>query len=758
MKIAVVGSSGYVGRHMVSLFGQVVKYDIIGEDTNQSEVNACDVAFVCVPTNACPDGSCDTSIVEDVMTWLRVPLVIFRSTVPPGTTERLQQIYSQQQLVMNPEYVGETVSHPMNDTARRSFLILGGTCEGTQQAIRVYQQVYNAEVRLFRCSSRVAEVIKYCENSFIGTYVSFCNEFYDICRAFGVEWEDVREGFLLDPRMTPYWTFVYPKKRGFEGKCIPKDMKAIVYAAKQRGYECPLLNSVILYNSQFQPTELSDNRVDLTTRYIAEEEIRVNRAPYEAYGRCLMKTLYWEVYNSFCDIGCATGHLISFVKKQQPTLNVRGVDLFEYHKHSEHCDQQIRDNIDILDIRDPLPENFPMFDVVNCSELAEHIDPAFADVLLCNLKRITRHRLVMTWSSHGGEHDREHDGHLQHLNPLTLDDYKELMREHGFKEVLTETVRFHELCDKEPHFAGWWKESLIIWEKDEPIQHTPGVNQFYIIPGTQHWVHSGQLLLMNRPNDVAFHKKMLQFQQLLIELVDEKRSATFIHHGDGDYYFLNQQSVGSAAVGKRALSVPYEHIDIQRFKEGFLKNTYICLEEFEPKNRKLYQQHITVPPHFPTEFLYGLVMNKWFLHMFRGRIGLIGAGPKLDLIEQLMRHQAYQHYLGIDKFIDYIRIPQQFACDNVDHTLNTISTQLKHAKADVFLVGIGHVKSAVLHELPNMKSGVYLDVGSGIDALAGVIDRERPYAYGWKNHRLRDFDYSRLDLLQYTCDGSEVLL
>lgn len=250
MSVAIIGAKGYVGRHMMSLFEtqHPVAYDMdIG---SRDQVNACKTAFVCVPTNMLADGSCDTSIVEQVVSWITCDLIILRSTVPPGTIERLEE-KSGKNLVMNPEYVGETIQHPLNDTKIRNFVILGGRRSETEKAVHVYEKVYNASVRFMQCTAREAEVIKYTENSFIGTYVTFCNEMFEVCRAFGVDWSVVREGFLLDPRMTPYWTLVYPEQRGFGGKCIPKDMNAIVQASQQKGYMTPFLRAVLEQNKYF---------------------------------------------------------------------------------------------------------------------------------------------------------------------------------------------------------------------------------------------------------------------------------------------------------------------------------------------------------------------------------------------------------------------------------------------------------------------------------------------------------------------------
>ena len=80
-----------------------------------------------------------------------------------------------------------------------------------------------------------------------------------------------------------------------------------------------------------------------------------------------------------------------------------------------------------------------------------------------------------------------------------------------------------------------------------------------------------------------------------------------------------------------------------------------------------------------------------------------------------------------------------------------VKEQLEKADPDtrLYLYGVGHVKSGLMHHLPNIKKAIYLDVGAGIDGIAGLLDPDRPYAKAWINHRLKNYDYSNIDLLNY---------
>lgn len=282
------------------------------------------------------------------------------------------------------------------------------------------------------------------------------------------------------------------------------------------------------------------------------------------------------------------------------------------------------------------------------------------------------------------------------------------------------------------------------------------VSQLYRIEGTRYLTSDTSYLSDETfPN---FQEQLEVFKRLLIELVSKSNAKSFYKFGDGDYYFLAAEEVGSAKPGNRALSKPYSHIGLDTFSVRSKKNDYyLC--EIPSHNQNLFRKTFPdLSPSFPAEYAYGLIANRWLTQEFAGRIGLIGAGEKLQIIKELLRHPVYQQYLGLEKFEDYISIPQKFACDNLTNTLDSLREQLKNATSEIFLVGVGHVKSGVLSELSQLHEAVYLDVGSGVDALAGIIDTKRPYFADWKNYQLAEPEfYENLDLLQYN-HGNEVRL
>ena len=255
-----------------------------------------------------------------------------------------------------------------------------------------------------------------------------------------------------------------------------------------------------------------------------------------------------------------------------------------------------------------------------------------------------------------------------------------------------------------------------------------------------------------------FQTNLNEFKLHLKELVNKKKSKTFYKFGDGDYHFLNKSEVGSAKPGNRALSVSYNDINHQEFVDGVKLNDYYTCEIY-PENRQMFKEVITNKEvNYPAEYGYGLVSNKWFFKEFGGKIGLIGASEKLYLIEELMKYDEYKEYLGLDKFNDYIHFPQKYACDDINVVEEFVGKQLKESNSDIFLLGIGHSKSAILHRFKKYTNAVFMDVGAGIDNIAGCINIRRPYAGDWTNYRIKDYDYSNIDYLKYGGEGKEVIL
>jgi UDPglucose 6-dehydrogenase len=264
MKIGIVGH-GVVGSAMARFFSRRPEHEVAIYDKYQppndtkrrkAAVNDSDLVFVCVPTPTAPDGfSCDTSCVEECLEWIGAPVCI-RSTVVPGTVDRLIAATGKD-IAFSPEYLGEQSGHPWLAEGACGFLIVGGGRALCDLVVAAYATCAGAQLRCYVTTARTAELCKYMENCFLATKVAFVNQFYDIAQTLDVNFEELRDLWLVDPRVGASHSSV-TKERGFRGRCLPKDVAALVAEMRSNG-GAPLLEAILEYNRQV--CEAADSRL-----------------------------------------------------------------------------------------------------------------------------------------------------------------------------------------------------------------------------------------------------------------------------------------------------------------------------------------------------------------------------------------------------------------------------------------------------------------------------------------------------------------
>jgi len=237
--------------------------------------------------------------------------------------------------------------------------------------------------------------------------------------------------------------------------------------------------------------------------------------------------------------------------------------------------------------------------------------------------------------------------------------------------------------------------------------------------------------------------KYNQFKIFITQVVNNKSCLSFYKFSDGEYCWLTNNQIGSVSPGKRDSNI--KNRNLEPFKEGIIKNDYLMCQLLK-SHVNWFNDYFKKSFDYPVDYVYALVANKWFTKTFNKRIGLIGSGPKLELIEKLCQKDEYKNYLEFDGFTDYIKMPQKFMCDDIDGAEKIMAEQLIHSSSDIFLIGIGHAQQALLHRMKKYKNAVYIVVGSGIDSYAGVQDNLRPYMGDWVNFQLKDYDYSKIDI------------
>jgi UDPglucose 6-dehydrogenase len=254
VKIGIIGH-GYVGKGMERLFSgayEIAVFDILHQP-DDSVLSGSDLILICAPTPPDEDGLCDVSMVFDAAERADAiapdALVCIKSAVPPGTTDTLNRKFKGERFHVSPEYMGELPNftpawaYPDPQDARsHDFVIVGGPRAG--EVLDFFQRVMATTARYMACQAIEAELVKRLENAFFATKVTFCNEAAKIVQANGADWHSVRELWLLDPRIGRSHTAVFPDRPGFGGKCLPKDLSALIAEAQSAGVDATLLKAV----------------------------------------------------------------------------------------------------------------------------------------------------------------------------------------------------------------------------------------------------------------------------------------------------------------------------------------------------------------------------------------------------------------------------------------------------------------------------------------------------------------------------------
>src|SRR2546426_7875494 len=235
-----------------------------------------DVSIICVGTPSCENGSLDLSHIDHVAAQIggylgrlaSYHVVNVRSTVLPGTVEKriipLLEAQSGKKagvdfgVCMNPEFMREGSS--VEDFFNPPFTLIGELDSASGDKVAAIYQ--NLRAPLYRTEIRVAEMLKYACNSFHAVKVSFANEIGNICKTFGIDSHEVMRLVCLDTKLniSPYYM-----KPGFAfgGSCLPKDLRALTYKARQLDVDTPLLNSIM---------ESNRNQIDVAYKLIVKAE------------------------------------------------------------------------------------------------------------------------------------------------------------------------------------------------------------------------------------------------------------------------------------------------------------------------------------------------------------------------------------------------------------------------------------------------------------------------------------------------------
>lgn len=241
MEIGIIGQ-GFVGNAIYQKFKNyynILTFDLDITKCNSTEKNLIDkseVIFVCLPTPMNQDGSCNTDIVEGVIKKIndtsKGKIVVIKSTIPPGTTDKLNSKYKDITIAFNPEFLTER--NAIEDYENQNRIILGGPRPATTKLKQVFGKVF-PKAEIIKTDSTHAEMVKYLINTFLSVKVSFANEIYQLCGKLNIDYDKVVEYATHDERLgNSHWSVPgHDGDYGFGGHCFPKDLSALISLTNQ---------------------------------------------------------------------------------------------------------------------------------------------------------------------------------------------------------------------------------------------------------------------------------------------------------------------------------------------------------------------------------------------------------------------------------------------------------------------------------------------------------------------------------------------
>ena len=237
MGLGMVG--GALKRYFDKKKHKVFFYDKGKDIGSVDEANKADIVFVCVPTPFIEGKGFDLSFVEEACSNISgEKTIIIKSTVLPGTTKKLQEKYSQHKFLFNPEFLTElTADQDMRFPDRQ---IVGYTKESYKMAGDIMQILPLAPFERIMPSSE-AEMVKYFGNTWFATKVVFANQIYDLCQKLGINYDKIAEAIAADKRIGRTHLEIFHRGyRGYGGKCLPKDIRALIQFADKQGVDLRL--------------------------------------------------------------------------------------------------------------------------------------------------------------------------------------------------------------------------------------------------------------------------------------------------------------------------------------------------------------------------------------------------------------------------------------------------------------------------------------------------------------------------------------
>ena len=264
MNIGIIGQ-GFVGsaiREGLKNHYNILTYDIDSKKCTHTHSEVCresEIIFTCIPTPMRKDGSCDTRILEGVIVKINQeckadpernrPILVVKSTIPPGTTEKLNKIATVLDVCFSPEFLTEANS--FKDFENQTRIIIGGPRPATGKVKQMFRKAFPT-IPIVKTGTKTAEMVKYFTNCFLASKVTFANQMFQICNDNNIDYDKVCEYALYDERIGKSHLAVPGPDGdlGFGGHCFPKDLAAMIAFGSVSGGDTDFLKAVQDYNDK----------------------------------------------------------------------------------------------------------------------------------------------------------------------------------------------------------------------------------------------------------------------------------------------------------------------------------------------------------------------------------------------------------------------------------------------------------------------------------------------------------------------------
>ncbi len=267
--IGIIGY-GVVGKAYEKYFGKKCSLLINDPNTNfrtpyKDIVHDTILTLICVPAPTHINGEIDDKILLNVLKQLnseaqyikkKKPLICIKTTILPHIINKIESEFTNLLICYTPEYIRNDFA--MTDVFRFESLVIGGKKENCKSVDKIFRKYGSHKFSFVSTYLDImtAAFIKYMENNFLATKVTFMNEMYDIFNSLEVEdnWQDAMDAFHKDTRMGNSHYFVpgIDGKRGWGGRCLPKDLNAFMSYYKRKNYQLELIQTVVKLNSKIR--------------------------------------------------------------------------------------------------------------------------------------------------------------------------------------------------------------------------------------------------------------------------------------------------------------------------------------------------------------------------------------------------------------------------------------------------------------------------------------------------------------------------